>query len=84
MVVEEAKSTNNQIAARNHSLDDRLVRRWRKEEAKLREMCDTKRFRMDGAGRKIQNSELGMLSLKKSLITIFVHNNKIKNFYQKV
>ena len=58
MVVEEAKSTNNQIAARNHSLDDRLIRRWRKEESKLREMCDTKRFRMDGAGRKIHNSEL--------------------------
>ena len=27
---------------------------------------------------------LGMISHKKSLITIFVHNNKIKNFYQKV
>ena len=81
MVVEQAKSTNNQIAARNHSLDDRLVRRWRKEEAKLREMCDTKRFRMDGAGRKIQNSELGTYDFtKKSLITIFGHKHEIKNF----
>ena len=63
-VVEEAKKSNNRHTAREHEIDESLVRSWRKNEAKMRETCEkeknvnTKRFRLDGSGRKVKNKEL--------------------------
>ena len=53
MIVEEAKKTNNRYTSRNHFIDESVIRKWRKDETKMRESLDQGkvRFRMEGAGR---------------------------------
>ena len=64
LVVEEAKKTNNRHIARDHGLDESVIRRWRKDEIKIREAIERQkglkspRLRLDGAGRKVQNKGL--------------------------
>ena len=64
LVLEEAKLSNNRQIARNHGIDESVIRRWRKDEMKIREACDrqrnnqSKRLRLGGAGRKVQNKGL--------------------------
>ena len=52
--MEEAKKSSNNDAARTHSVDESLIRRWRKQEWKLREALSSgkTRFRLEGGGRK--------------------------------
>ena len=53
MIVEEAKKTNNRYTSRNHFIDESVIRKWRKDETKMRESLDQGkvRFRMEAAGR---------------------------------
>ena len=52
--MEEAKKSSNNDAARTHSVCESLIRRWRKQEWKLREALSSgkTRFRLEGGGRK--------------------------------
>ena len=52
--MEEAKKSSNNDAARTHSVCESLIRRWRKQESKLREALSfgKTRFRLEGGGRK--------------------------------
>ena len=54
MIIEEAKTTNNRNVARNHGIDESSIRKWRKDELKIREaLAQGKvRYRLEGAGRK--------------------------------
>ena len=46
MIVEEAKKTNNRYTSRNHFIDESVIRKWRKDETKMRESDQGKvRFR---------------------------------------
>lgn len=36
-ILEEARQHSSRKAAKTHNLDDRLIRRWRKEEPKIKE-----------------------------------------------
>uniref|UniRef100_A0A1X7TVA6 Brinker DNA-binding domain-containing protein n=1 Tax=Amphimedon queenslandica TaxID=400682 RepID=A0A1X7TVA6_AMPQE len=50
-VVEEAKKTSNRAAARKFSIDEAIVRYWRKQKDKL-QSTPRKKKRLPGAGRK--------------------------------
>ena len=60
MIVEEAKKTNNRYTSRNHFIDESVIRKWRKDETKMRESLDQGkvRFRMDAVGRSTGSSKM--------------------------
>ena len=60
MIVEEAKKTNNRYTSRNHFIDESVIRKWRKDETKMRESLDQGkvRFRMDAVGRGTGSSKM--------------------------
>ena len=62
MIVEEAKKTNNRYTSRNHFIDESVIRKWRKDETKMREALDQGkvRFRMEGAGRGKMESSISV------------------------
>ena len=45
MIVEEAKKTNNRYTSRNHFIDESVIRKWRKDETKMRESLDQGKVR---------------------------------------
>ena len=49
--------SSNLYAARSHGIDESLVRKWRKDELKMRDALDQgkTRFRLDGGGRKAES-----------------------------
>ena len=49
--------SSNLYAARSHGIDESLVRKWRKDEFKMRDALEQgkTRFRLDGGGRKAES-----------------------------
>ena len=49
--------SSNLYAARSHGIDESLVRKWRKDEIKMRDALEQgkTRFRLDGGGRKAES-----------------------------
>ncbi len=69
--IDRAKVIGNRKAAAEMNLDESRIRDWRKKEAGLKEMAEragssggTKRFRLDGAGRRVTSFDL-----EKDLVT---------------
>ena len=55
-IIEEAKlSGSNKGTAREHGINEKQVRTWRKDEAKIRlALSEGRMFRIEGGGRKTQ------------------------------
>ena len=68
MIIEEAKTTNNRNVARNHGIDESSIRKWRKDELKIREaLAQGKvRYRLEGAGRKPESINIQSFGGSKS------------------
>ena len=48
-IIKDAKQTNISAAASQHNVDRKCIRRWMKDEVKLRQLDEARKFRRSGS-----------------------------------